>query len=629
MGTGEVTVGDRTITTLAVVKTLFDRKESFLGYLEPFLEHCLSASEPDEISVPELQTKIIGTFGLRLPMAVIKTLLRRQEQIGHVVVRRNICLIDRESLGEVDLEPVRQKAMREQGALIEELEKYVQANFPQQDWKSGRAQEQLLAYVEQFSARVFQATMGKDGMPAISPSSAHDQHVVHSFVLHAVKEDPASFDFLTTLVQGKMLADAMYLDESEIQKGAKPLTNLEVYFDTPILLRVLGYMGDELAPPYIELLDLLETQGALARCFQINVEEAERILERAEKQVESPKTADRMSEDVYKHFARTRATSADIAIKRARLSTDLLRLRIQPVDVPRPRPRYSFDEDALARQLKQAIPAYRTRPLKTDVAALAAVYRLREGVSARTLARSKAVFVTRNYNLHKVSTEFFRQLDPDEKIPICIPMSPFTTMVWVRQPLDAPDLPKSRVIADAFAAMRPSPELWRAFNAEIDKLKSEGGISPGLAYQLRVSFESEQALMDTTLGDENEYVDGTARQVAERALENERFASQRHQERVEGRARKGGRWAARLLFALVIPLLCVGAIFGTLGVFANAKSPVPGVLQWPATVLFAAITIWSFYDGVSFRSMVRYIARRFERAVVGVVRFLWGFDGHD
>jgi hypothetical protein len=621
---GERSVSDRTISMLAVVKVLFDREQSFLSYIEPFLEHCMHKSEQDEISVLDLQSEIYSVFGLKLPQAVVKTLLRRQESKGHVYVRRNICLIERAQLGNVDLEPVRQAARREQNALTQELIRYARDQF-EKDWDPERAQDQLLLYVEQFSARVFQATQGREGMLAINKDSAQDQHVVHRFVLYALKEDPDSFRFLTSLVKGKMLADAIYLEEAEIQDGAEPLTNLEVYLDTPILMRALGFMGDELVAPYLELLELLERQGALVRCFQTNVEEAKRILAQVAKATEQ-ENGDHASRDVYKHFARIEATPSDIAVRSQRLATDLLRLKIQPVELPQARSRHAIDQEALAKVLKRQMPKYRRLPLATDVAALAAVHGLRDGVSARTLPKSKAIFVTRNYNLYKVSTEFFKQRDPDEEIPPCVPMSAFTTMVWVREPLAAPDLPKHRIVADACAAMRPGAELWQAFDDEIDKLREEEDISADLAHHLRVDFESEQALMDKTFGDEAEYVEGTAKQVAERALEDVGFVAERRQANVEARGARIGRRAARLLFAVVIPLLGIGAIFGTLGVFSNVSSPLPGVLQWPSTILFAAISISSFVNGISFRSRVQSTARRFERIAIDLAKRLHGIQ---
>jgi hypothetical protein len=615
-------VSDRTISTLAVVKVLFDQEQSFLSYIEPFLEHCMHKSQQDEISVLDLQSEIYSTFGLKLPQAVIKTLLRRQEKKGHVFVRRNICLIERKRLGDVDLEPVRQAARREQGALTQELIKFALDRFGK-GWSPERAQDQLLLYVEQFSARVFQATQGREGMLAIDKDSAQDQHVVHSFVLYALKEDPDSFSFLTSLVKGKMLAEAIYLEEAEIQDGVEPLTNLEVYLDTPILMRALGFMGEELVAPYLELLELLERQGALVRCFQTNVEEAERILAQVAKATEL-QDGDRASRDVYKHFARIGATPSDIAVRSRRLSTDLLRLKIQPVELPQARPRHAIDQEALSKVLKRQMPKYRPRTLATDVAALAAVHGLRDGVSARTLPKSKAIFVTRNYSLYKVSAEFFKQRDPDEEIPPCVPMSAFTTMVWVREPLAAPELPKHRVVADACAAMRPGTELWHAFDAEIDKLREEEDISADLAHHLRVDYESEQALMDKTFGDESEYVEGTAKQVAERALEDVRFTAERRQANVEARGARIGRRTARILFAVVIPLLGIGAIFGTLGVFNNVSSPLPDVLQWPGTILFASISIFSFVDGISFRSRVQRTACRFEAVSIKLAKRLHG-----
>ena len=528
---------------------------------------------------------------------------------------------------DADLEPLRAEARREQGALTERLIAFARERFNQRDWDSGIARDLLIGYVEEFSARVFRATMGHEGIPVIGDTSPLEQYIVHRFVLHAIEEDQTSFEFLASLVKGKMLADAIFLEEANFEDEIASLANLEVYLDTPILLRILGYMGSELSAPYLELLELLSAQGALVRCFQSNMEEAERILRRAAKAAE-PDSQDRLSGDLFRHFARIGATPSDIALLAKRLPTDLLQLKIQPIPLPQLSDRHVSGKHALERMLRREMQ-YRQRPLETDASALMAVYGIRERASGDTLARSKAVFITRNYQLHKVSSEFFQRKNPGQTVPICIPMSAFTTMVWVRQPFQAPDLAAHRIIADSAAAIRPSQELWRAFDAEIAKLQEDEDISADLAYHLRVDVESELALMDQTLGDENEYVEGTAKQVAERALENERVERAWREAKLDRNARRLGRFAARTLYCLVIPLLGIGAIFGTLGVLSNFQSPVPGVLQWAGTILFAAIGVLSLADGISFRSRAQRTAGWFESRAAKVARRAYGFHEKD
>ena len=73
-----------------------------------------------------------------------------------------------------------------------------------------------------------------------------NEFIVHAFVDHLSQSDPASFRYFQTIVEGSMLASVVYLPEPEsVERKFKDST---VYLDTPFLLRLLGYQGEELRP---------------------------------------------------------------------------------------------------------------------------------------------------------------------------------------------------------------------------------------------------------------------------------------------------------------------------------------------------------------------------------------------
>ncbi|MBI3662002.1 MAG: hypothetical protein HY234_02990 [Acidobacteria bacterium] len=65
----------------------------------------------------------------------------------------------------------------------------------------------------------------------------------------------------------------------------------------------------------------------------------------------------------------------------------------------------------------------------------------------------------------------------------------------------APDLPRRRLIADAYAAMEPPDELWKAYLVEIARLETKGEISAEDYMLLRHVLSAKAALMDLTKGD--------------------------------------------------------------------------------------------------------------------------------
>ncbi len=75
-----------------------------------------------------------------------------------------------------------------------------------------------------------------------------------------------------------------------------------------------------------------------------------------------------------------------------------------------------------------------------------------------------------------------------------------------------PDLPKHRIIAYSYAAMKPSDDLWNKYMDEIDHLKLNGNLKPE-DYYLLASELAPQVLMEISLGDDIVFTNGTINEM--------------------------------------------------------------------------------------------------------------------
>jgi hypothetical protein len=629
--TAGVAASDRAISSLAIVKVNYDRRHSFLENFAPFLRHCLNAAKPEEMTVPDLQESIGEEFGLTLPQEVIKTILRRERRAGRVDQVERTQWIARDALDEADLEADRADARRQQAALVEAIMEFAEKLGA--DWIPSHTHKLLMEYLDAFSGTVLAAAVAGKSVSERPYNWVGDQYIVHKFVLHAARANPGAFAFLEMVVKGKMLADAVYLGQHDEDKpGATPLGKLDVYFDGPILLHLLGHGGPELAAPYGELVGLLKEQGANVRCFKESVAEAQNILDVGAEKARAGNTGAHFHGDVVAYLIGQGMSSSDIKLLAAKLEADLLARGVQAVGQPPPDSRLTVDEQGLEQLLEERVGYGRkTKAIVTDIEALTAIHRLRSGREARTLANCKAIFVTQNEDLARASAMFFEQHKPGLKIPSCLHESAFTTMVWLNRPLGAPKLPHDRIIADAYAAMNPGDRLWRLFNKEIEHLRTVDDLTDEDVHILRVGDESREALMDETLGDDEAYLPGTALQVLERAREAMRKDVKRelHEERearkeaerrlkersdaIEARAQQIGRVVARLLFTVIIPVLAAGLIFGPLGPLNDGWSPLPRWAQAICTVAVILFTVWGLWSGASLKKAAGCTARFAER----------------
>jgi hypothetical protein len=337
-------------------------------------------------------------------------------------------------------------------------------------------------------------------------------YVVHRFVLAAEQGQSEWFDLLVGAVKGRMLADALHQELAAEQHGA--LAELKVYLDGPVLLYLLGYAGPEIQAPYTELMTMISRQGAEARCFDHSLIEAQGILDAAASRVQTGVPRDSYYGDVVAYLVRSQMSRSDIDMRSENLESDLKEAGVVSVDdMPERKYALQVDEDAFEKRLKERFPYTTRTAIGRDIASLTAVHQIRGGKEFRDLGKSRAVFVTHNYALFQEAVRLFDEKRAGRQIPHCIYDASFTTLLWLREPRQAPDLPRERVIADAAAAVLPSDTLWIKYNREIARLQERGELDDAAAAFLRYGEDSRRLLMDFTRGAADALTEGTISQL--------------------------------------------------------------------------------------------------------------------
>jgi len=196
---------------------------------------------------------------------------------------------------------------------------------------------------------------------------------------------------------------------------------------------------------------------------------------------------------------------------------DLSALRVYVKARPPQTAALAVDEARLEAVLQRVV-GYRNRDtLLHDLDALTAIHRLRGTEAKHELESAGAVFVITNTPLVQASNQFFETLPSGSLLPLSYPDAAFTTLVWLKNPVAAPALPQQRIIADCYAALSPSDDLWRAYLTEIAKLQRERRITVEDYHLLRYSMEARSLLMDRTLGEPAAFSQGTIDEVLEHA----------------------------------------------------------------------------------------------------------------
>lgn len=501
------------LVTLAILKANWNDGRSYLDNFIPFVAECLRISSMSPISLEQVQVALHEHFGMRVPLHAVRTILRRATKRGLVSSTSGRYVPNGHRLAEVALSPHQSDLLRCYEALVIGLKSFALERYGVAVGDA-EAERVLDAYVDDYAVPIALSGNVPDVLfgQAVSSSPTHE-YIVHAFVGHLAASDPNRFGYLEAVIQGSMLASVLYLpDPGSVQRRFGDST---IYCDTPFLLRLSGHCGRELAAPAQELVDLLRAYGASLACFDHTIFELRGVLLGVAQSAAKGLSAQYQSE-VAEHLLQSGLGRSDIELIAARLEQDVRQKSIRIVRAPSHVRGLTVDERDLERALREHVGYFRDATLFHDLNSLTAIYRLRRGEQPPLLEESRALFVTTNRALVRVARKFFVTDPSGFTWPPAILDSDLGTLVWLKQPMKTPDLPRRQILADCYAALRPSPTMWRRWLAEIEQLASSGEYRDEDLDLLRFSPDAQRALMDRTFGNPDAVDRATAADVLAR-----------------------------------------------------------------------------------------------------------------
>jgi len=512
----------QTLVSLAILKVNWDRnQQDYIENFVPFVAVGLRCSPHAEVALSDLQRIIEDTFGLIIPQGALRTILNRLTKKGYVKTTNGIYRRDDAALEGIDIQGLRSRLIRQQNALVNKLITFCNEKYGIH-WSADEAENALLTYITDQAVPLLALMINGRTIPTSEGSPEHAAFIVNKFIVELNESDIDGFDHLATIVKGAMLVHALLFPG--LNTARRHFLGVSIYFDTALLLRVLGLQGPAAAAPCLELIELLKKQDAQLRYFGATLAELEGVLRGIASALRNQSRPTSSETEAVQYLRAQHKSPSDIEIIIASLQDTLALLGIHSTMAPPYEIRLGVDDLKLDAALHEGIKYRRPEARAHDLNALTAIHRLRKGQSMRELEDCRAIFVTVNTALVRSSTKFFRTEYPDarDSVPYCILDHELATRAWLKTPLAAPDLPQKQIIADCYAVLVPDDALWKRFVEEIDRLKDDGVLAADQYTLLRHSMDARNALIDLTYNEPDAFAEGTIEQVLERSLANAR-----------------------------------------------------------------------------------------------------------
>ncbi len=510
---------DRVLVSMAILEVNWNTdSKSYLDNFVPFVVEALLREREPEGDAEFTKSALQKHFGLNLPISIVRSIRKRAVAAGHAErgLDGSFRLLEEARDLDRNISEDQSRLLRQQQSLVAALRLHVREKYSV-EWQDKDSRAAIFDYVDRHASKLLSAATRGEASPVWDSSAGSNsgtESMVASFVKTLFLEDAEKFEYFVQIVKGSMLASSMYLPAGSDRRAS--FTNTTLYFDTPLLLAALGYDGDVSRAAVSEVVSLARSQGARVATFPHVVRETRGVLQGASNRLRFRATREaRRSVDNF--LAESGLEPSDVLAAADSVAEDLAALSIEVDETPgREQHFFSVSETDLLQAIVDGV--YYSRPENNgpqrDIDSITAVYRLRGGREGDRLETSRAVFVTTNRALIDVVKRF-----PDfarQGWPIAVHVDQVASILWLKEPTSAPDLPRNQVIADCLALLTPKAAIWNDYMDRVDRLLERGELSEEQVLLMRSTIESQAALMAETRGGAERLTDTTVLAVLSR-----------------------------------------------------------------------------------------------------------------
>ena len=482
-----------TLTSLAVLKVNIDQRRDYLDYLRPFVLQVLTQTHFSPITDFSVAQEIEREFGLTVPQRTVQLVLRRLSR-SHSISRESGEYHVTDEIPNPHLSERRAEAQRHIETILVALQEFSESSLhPIED--AQEAVDAVTTFLSRFDISCLRAYLRGTAIPPLRGSHPRSIVLVSNFVRSIQERDQGLFQSFVVLLQGHMLANALLCPDLEYV--TQDYRNVTFYLDTPLIVQRLGLEGEAKEEAARDLLDLLKRLKAKTAVFEHSRDELRAVMLGAAEFIDSTEGRGAIVAE-----ARSKGTTrSDLVLLAESIESKLVEVGIETHRTPTYRPEFQIDESVFESVLDDWVGYRNPRAKLYDINSVRSIYALRANGRSPTLERAKAVLVTSNGSLASAAWKYGQQYESSQDVSSAITDFTLANAAWLKAPLGAPNIPTTRLLSFAYAALEPSDEVLDKYMSEIDKLEEGGTVAARELELLRSSPSVYPELMGYTLGD--------------------------------------------------------------------------------------------------------------------------------
>ena len=341
----------------------------------------------------------------------------------------------------------------------------------------------------------------------IEPKVYEVDYYIARFIFECKDTDVQLYSSIIDLVKGYFLRLAIYIQPNNGNIQSASFANTCFVLDTPVLIDLLGYKGNERENSARSLYNMLKRQNATL-CYLPNIKQEMINILTAYKYSLIPGTVSDGTKTLEGLNARGFDTSdveREIQLLESKLEGGFGIIKHEmPAYATKPDDTVDesqvLGEEEIKLYIKQNTAHYTEENLESDVASVTAIHKLRKGTISSNIESSGYVFVTNNTDFVQAFNKYYRENVEKETFQLAITVNSLSAITWIKCG-EVEKLSETALLKNAYCAMQPIPEILSRLEEVLTKMKDSGQIMPEQVVALRASRVFQNDLWKNSFGD--------------------------------------------------------------------------------------------------------------------------------
>jgi|GEM_PF-2464504 hypothetical protein len=436
-----------------------------------------------------------------------------------------------------------------------------------------------------------------------------ENFLVAKYISYLFVEHPDFYKDFVNFSVGKIAFNAMYFVPLESEK--EPLKKCVFFLDSSFVFPLLGIDSMQRESIVKEIIQEIRFKGGFVKIYKHTYDEINQILETARRYIESPNYDPRLANKALSYLRQEgySITKVDLIIK----SIDRV-LKDNHIDIEKNiiDKKLGIDENKLSEEISKNLSLrqfetadrYADRT-ERDVYSIIYTYERRKKIISKDFIDAKYSFITENALLTKADRNIIYEYT-DKKIKrtdlftAAIPEAMLCSYLYLGSSKKAVNNITMSVLATAYTAIRPTPELEALVKDIALKLKDDGRITEKEYHLVTSSYLIKDCLSEKTLCSYEKVNEDTIFSLIEDAkdavgmeerkkrkeAEKQLFVERNKNLKRKTKAEKKAKRQAHILFILKLIGLCIPYIMSGISFFK---------ISWMSSlVIFIIWTVFCF-----------------------------------